>query len=186
MCCIRVFWGVSRASGKRGTHADALIVDRGQLGVDGVLAGAVLEELAEGEEGRAVEEHFCDEAAGAEDVHGLCDAVAGVGEGGLVEALRREVAGAAAAGVVEEGKVGGVVEGETGGLVGGKVDEVYPVCGGDEDVGGLDVAVGGVLEVGEGEGGEELVDDPRFLDGGEKGAGAGAVSRRRAEGEGRT
>lgn len=161
---------------KERTYADALIVDRGELGVDRVFAFAILEELTEGEEGCALEEHFCDDAAGAEDVHGLCDAVVGVGPGDdLVEALRGEVAGAPPAGIVEEGKVGGVVEGETGRLVGGKVGEVYPVRGGDEDVGGLDVAVGGVLEVGEGEGGEELVDDPLLFDEGEKGTGAGGT-----------
>ena len=105
-----------------------MIVDGGELWVDRVFALAVLEELAEGEEGCAVEKEFCNDAAGAEDVHGLCDGVVGVGPlVGLVEALGGEIAGAAPAGVVEKGKVGGVVEGETGGLVGGKVGEVYPV-----------------------------------------------------------
>lgn len=107
-----------------------MIVDGGELGVDSVFAFAILEELTEGEEGCAVKEQFCNEAAGAEDVHGLCDAVVGVGPGyliGGVEALWGEIAGSATAGVVEKGKVGGVVEGETGGFEGGKVCEVYPV-----------------------------------------------------------
>lgn len=114
------------------TCPDALIVDGGELGIDGVFAFAVLEQLTEGKEGSTLEEHFCNDASGTEDVHWLCDAVVGVGlvDGDLVclvEALRGEVAGASTAGIVEKGKVGGVVEREPGGFVGGKVGEVDPV-----------------------------------------------------------
>lgn len=111
-----------------------MILDCGELGVDGVFALAILEQLTEGEEGGAIEEHFCNDAPGTEDVHWLCDGVVGVGmvDGsgllfGLVETLWSDVAGAPAAGIVEKGKVGGIVEGEPGWLVGGKVGEVYPI-----------------------------------------------------------
>lgn len=116
------------------TYADALILDRGELGVDGVFALTILEQLTEGEERCTLEEHFSNDAAGTEDVHWLCDWVIGVGlvEGpgllfGLVETLWSDIAGAPAAGIIEKGKVGGIVEGETGWFVGGKVGEVYPI-----------------------------------------------------------
>ena len=112
------------------TYTDAVVVDGGELGVDRVLALAILEQLAEGKERGALEEHFCHDAPGAEYVHGLCDGGVGGRTGlhvGLVEALRGDVAGAPAAGIEEEGKVGRIVEGETGGLVRGKVGEVDPV-----------------------------------------------------------
>lgn len=158
------------------TYAGTLVVDRGQLSVDVVFALAILEQLTESEERCTLEEHFRDDAASAEHVHCLCDAVVGIGffDGSgdlfcLVEAFWGEVAGPFSAGVVEKGKVRGIVERETGRLVWGKVSEVYPVRGCDEDVGGLDVAVRGVLCVGEGKGCEELVDDPFLFNGGEKG-----------------
>ena len=156
------------------TYTNAEVFDGGELLLDRVLALAVLEKLAEREERGTLEEHFGNDAACAEDVHGFCDGVVWgrVFFVCLVEALWGEVTRAPSAGVIEKGKVGWVVEGETGWLEGGKVSEVDPVRGSDEDVGGLNVAVGGVLLVGECEAGEELVDDPLLFDGSEKGTGA--------------
>lgn len=104
-----------------------MIVDGSELCIDRVVAVAILEELTEGEEGSAVEEHFGDDASCAEDVHWFCDAVVLDGDGIVVEAFWCDVAGAPSACVVEEGKVGWVVEGEMGWFVGSKVGDVDPV-----------------------------------------------------------
>ena len=73
----------------------------------------------------------------------------GDGAVGGVESFGGDVACSTAGGIEDEGKVGGVVEREVDGFVGGKVGEVDPVGGSDEDIGGFDVAVGDLVVGGE-------------------------------------
>jgi len=143
----------AREGGKEGTHPDLDVLDLGQVRLEVVLALAVLEKLAEGERRRALHPQLGEDAAEREDVHRLGHLAVALAElervllarrvgAGGIEALGREVAGAARRRVEVEREGGRVVERQERRLERrGKVGEVGPVPGCDDDVLGLDVAV---------------------------------------------
>lgn len=111
------------------THPHAIILNCGQLGLNVQLARPVLEQLAQGEQGRAFQEEFCQDAARAEAVHRLRHLALSLpfafpftfplsppASFGIVfgskETLRRDVTCSPATGVKEEREVCRVVQRE--------------------------------------------------------------------------
>lgn len=158
------------------THPNLDVFDLGEVRLDVVLALPILEQLTQRERRRPLHPQLGQHTPERKHIHLLRHLSISLPKlqslllprhvrVGGVEALWRDVARTAGGCVEEEGEDGGIVEGEEGRLErGGEIRDEGPVPRSDEDVFGLYVAVGDLVEGERGERqfeGERLEEDER-------------------------